>query len=259
MTSVTLEHARAATWVWLDRPERHNAFDARLIADLHAAFDEAAAGDARCVVLAGRGRSFSAGADVEWMRASGELDREQNVADAERMAALLQAIDSCPKPVVARVHGAALGGGAGLVACSDVALATAVARFAFSEVRLGLIPATISPYVLAKIGPSQARALFLGGRRFDAAEAHRIGLVHEVHADEAALDDAVEAWIEVFRRCAPQAVAHAKRLLARVAGHDPGAVRRETAEAIAERRASAEGQEGLRAFLEKRTPSWAED
>ncbi len=210
----------------------------------------------RCVVLAGRGRSFSAGADVNWMRASLDLPPAENVADAERLAEMLLAVDACPKPVVARVHGAALGGGSGLVACCDVALASERATFGFTETRLGLIPAVISPFAVPKIGVSQARALFLSGSRFDARRALQIGLVHEVLPDDEALDAAVERVTSELLTAGPLAVAHAKRLLGRVAGHDPASLRRLTAEAIAERRASPEGQEGLRAFLERREPGW---
>jgi methylglutaconyl-CoA hydratase len=257
VSGVALEHRGAVAWVWLDRPELHNAFDAAMIASLHETFAGLAADDAvRCVVLAGRGRSFSAGADVNWMRASLDLSWAENVADAERLSEMLLAVDACPKPVVARVHGAALGGGAGLVACCDVALAAERALFGFTETRLGLIPAVISPFAVPKIGVSQARALFLSGSRLDAQRALRIGLVHEVLPDEEALDAALERVASELLSAAPLAVAHAKGLLAKVAGHDPASLRRLTAEAIAVRRASPEGQEGLRAFLERREPGW---
>ena len=173
--------------VTLARPETRNAFDADLIAELSEAFVDV--GKARAVLLAGDGPSFCAGADVEWMRASVELDFDANVADANALRAMLEAIDRCPAPVVARIQGHALGGGAGLVACADIAVAEAKAVFAFSEVKLGIIPAVISPFALAKIGPSWARRYFVTGERFDAATALRIGLVHEVDAD---LDAAVE-------------------------------------------------------------------
>jgi methylglutaconyl-CoA hydratase len=245
-------------WVWLAREGRHNAFDAQLIAELHHAFDRLATDDEiRCIVLAGRGASFCAGADVRWMRASLELSWEENVADAERLAAMLAAIDGCPKPVVARVQGVALGGGCGLVACADVAVATQHTRFGFSETRLGLIPATILPFVVAKIGLSQARALFLPGSAFDAERALRIGLVHDLAPNADELDGAVDRRVRDLLRAGPQAVEHAKRLLLRLSGHDPGLLARMTAEAIAERRASDEGQEGLRAFLDQRPPRWA--
>src|SRR6478735_11859083 len=178
----------------MTRPERRNAFDASLIAELTEAFADA--GDARVVVLAGEGASFSAGADVEWMRSSVELTEEENVHDALRLRAMLDAIDGCPTPVVARVQGHALGGGGGLVSCSDVVIAEPSAVFAFSEVKLGIVPAVISPFALAKIGPSAARRWFVTGERFAADVALRIGLVHEV-ADE--LDPAVDAVLSELR------------------------------------------------------------
>ena len=232
--------------VTLARPERRNAFDAALIAELAEAFVDV--GRARAVVLAGEGPSFSAGADVEWMRASVDLSYDENVADALALRRLLEAIDGCPAPVVARVQGHALGGGCGLVACSDVAVAAPDAVFAFSEVKLGLVPAVISPFALAKIGPSAARRYFLTGERFDAATALRIGLVHEVAAD---LDEAVERVLTELRSAGPRAARAAKRLVL-----DAPLDGKETASRIAERRTSEEGQEGLRAFLERRRPSW---
>jgi methylglutaconyl-CoA hydratase len=202
----------------------------------------------RAVLLAGEGESFSAGADVDWMRSSIELSYEENVADARRLRKMLETIDSCPAPVVARVHGHALGGGCGLVACSDIVVAAPDTQFAFSEVKLGIIPAVISPYALTKIGPSAARRYFVTGERFDAATALRIGLVHEVAAD---LDAAVAAIVAELRTAGPEAERHAKKLvLERPDGL--GTERR-----IAQRRTSEEGQEGLRAFLEKRGASWA--
>jgi methylglutaconyl-CoA hydratase len=229
----------------LARPETRNAFDAALIGELAEAFVDV--GKARAVLLVGEGPSFCAGADVEWMRASVDLDYEANVADANALRGMLDAIDRCPAPVLARIQGHALGGGAGLVACSDVAIAETSAVFAFSEVKLGIIPAVISPYALAKIGPSAARRYFVTGERFDAATALRIGLVHEVADD---LDGAVERILGELRSAGPKAARHAKRLdLDRPAGPD-------TARRIAERRTSAEGQEGLRAFLGRRRPDW---
>jgi methylglutaconyl-CoA hydratase len=199
-------------------------------------------------VLAGEGPSFSAGADVEWMRAAVELSYEENVADARRLRKMLETIDSCPAPVIARVQGHALGGGCGLVACSDIVVAAPDTQFAFSEVKLGIIPAVISPFALAKIGPSSARRYFLTGERFGPATALRIGLVHEVSAD---LDEVVERILGELRTAGPEAVRHAKKLvLERPDGL--GTERR-----IAQRRTSDEGQEGLRAFIEKRHPSWA--
>jgi methylglutaconyl-CoA hydratase len=231
--------------ITLCRPETRNAFDAALIAELAEAFVDV--GAARAVVLSGEGPSFCAGADVEWMRSSVELDYEANVADATALRRMLEAIDACPAPVVAVVHGHALGGGAGLVACADVALAHEQTVFAFSEVKLGIIPAVISPFALRKIGESAARRYFLTGERFDAATALRIGLVHEIATDNGS---ALERLLAELRTAGPRAARHAKRLV--LERPDGG----ETARRIAERRTSDEGQEGLRAFLERRAPSW---
>jgi methylglutaconyl-CoA hydratase len=231
--------------VTLVRPERRNAFDAALIAELADAFADP--GDARAVVLAGEGPSFSAGADVEWMRASVELSYEENVHDARRLRRMLETIDGCPAPVIARVHGHALGGGCGLVACADVAIAHEETLFAFSEVKLGIIPSVISPFALAKIGPGAARRYFVTGERFDAATALRIGLVQEVTAD---LDGAVERVVGELLTAGPEAARAAKRLVL----DRPDALG--TERRIAERRTSGEGQEGLRAFLERRPPGW---
>jgi methylglutaconyl-CoA hydratase len=233
--------------VTLARPERRNAFDAELIAELAEAFVDV--GRARAVVLAGEGKSFSAGADVDWMRASADLSYDENVADANALRHMLEAIDGCPAPVVARVQGHALGGGCGLVACADIAVAAPDAVFAFSEVKLGIIPAVISPFALAKIGPSAARRYFLTGERFDAESALRIGLVHEVAPE---LDAAVERIAGELLSAGPKAARWAKRLVQ----ERPGGP--ETARWIAERRTSEEGQEGLRAFLDKRPPAWRE-
>jgi methylglutaconyl-CoA hydratase len=231
--------------VTLARPERRNAFDAALIAELAEAFADV--GDARAVVLSGQGPSFCAGADVEWQRASIDLSYEENVEDAMRLYRMLEAIDSCPAPVVCVVHGFALGGGAGLVACADIAVAWPDAVFGFSEVRLGIIPAVISPFVLARIG-SAARRYFLTGERFDADVALRIGLVDEVAEDAGERTETVVEWLLAG---GPEAVREAKVLVR----DRPDGV--ETARIAAARRTSAEGQEGLRAFLDKRPPGWS--
>jgi methylglutaconyl-CoA hydratase len=231
--------------VTLARPERRNAFDAALIGELTGAFADV--GGARAVVLAGAGIDFCAGADIDWMRASVELSPEENVTDALRLRALLEAIDHCPVPTIARVQGRALGGGAGLVACVDVAVAAEDAAFAFSETKLGLSPAVISPFVIAKIGAGAARRYFVTGERFDADTARRIGLVHEVAKD---LDGVVESLLAEILTGGPQAVRAAKRLVLDL----PDA--QETARRIAELRSGPEGQEGLLAFLERRAPSW---
>jgi len=232
--------------VTLARPASRNAFDAALIAELSEAFVDV--GTARAVVLSGEGASFCAGADVEWMRASVDLDREANVADANALRGMLEAIDRCPAPVVAVVHGHALGGGVGLVAVADIVLADPATVFAFSEVKLGIVPAVISPYALRRIGESAARRYFVTGERFDAETALRIGLVHEVTSD---LEAALARLLGELRTAGPRAARHAKRL---VLDRPDGP---ETARLIAERRTSDEGQEGLRAFLERRRPNWA--
>jgi methylglutaconyl-CoA hydratase len=245
VTALRTERDGPLLRVTMARPDRRNAFDAALISELTEAFADV--GDARAVVLAGEGPSFSAGADVEWMRSSVELSYDENVADALRLRAMLDAIDGCPAPVIARVQGHALGGGCGLVACSDIVIAEPEAQFAFSEVKLGIVPAVISPYALAKIGTSAARRYFATGERFDASTALRIGLVHEVTPD---LDAAVAAVAGELLSAGPAAARAAKELARAPLAAD------ETARRIAERRTSDEGQEGLRAFLEKRSPSW---
>ena len=245
MGSLRIERDGGVLRVTLARPERRNAFDAALIAELTEAFSDV--GDARAVVLAGEGESFCAGADVEWQRSSIDLSYEENVEDALRLYRMLGAIDGCPAPVVARIHGFTLGGGSGLVACADIAIAATDAVFGFTEVRLGIIPAVISPFVFAKIGAGAARRYFATGERFGPDVALRIGLVHEVAGD---LDGAVEASVSALVAGGPEAVRAAKRL----ARERPPA--EETPRIAAERRTSAEGQEGLRAFLEKRAPAW---
>ena len=230
--------------ITLARPERRNAFDAALIAELTEAFG--VVGDARAVVLAGEGETFCAGADVEWQRSSIDLSYDENVEDAARLAAMMSAVDGCPAPVVARVQGYALGGGSGLVACADVAVASTDAVFGFSEVKLGIIPAVISPFVLAKIGAA-ARRYFLTGERFDADTARHIGLVHEVTTN---LDEAVERIVGELLTSGPEAVRAAKALVR----EQPPA--EELPHVAARRRTSTEGQEGLRAFLERRQPGW---
>jgi methylglutaconyl-CoA hydratase len=230
--------------VTLAKPERRNAFDAALIAELTGAFTDV--GDARAVVLTGEGQSFCAGADVEWQRASIDLSLEENVEDAMRLFRMCETIDACPAPVVARVHGYTLGGGSGLVACADIAIAAPDAVFGFSEVKLGIIPAVISPFVLPKIG-AHARRYFLTGERFGAETALRIGLVHELSAD---LDTAVDAVVAELLTAGPEAVRAAKRLVReRPQGE-------QTAQIAAGLRAGEEGQEGLLAFLEKRPAGW---
>jgi methylglutaconyl-CoA hydratase len=233
--------------VTLSRPDRRNAFDAALIGELARAFGDV--GDARAVVLAGEGQSFCAGADVEWQRSSIELSYEENVEDYRRLWQMLNAVWRCPAPVVGRIQGYALGGGSGLTCCTDIAIAAPDAVFGFSEVRLGIAPAVISPMVLARIGPAAARRYVLTGERIDARTALRIGLVHDVAED---LDAAVERVVSDLLAGGPTAVREAKRLVLEPGGEDDLLAR------AAERRTSDEGQEGLRAFLEKRPPAWQE-
>ena len=247
--------------VSLNRPDVHNAFNADLIGDLRQTFHRLAdepPDRLRAVVLGGRGPSFCAGADVTWMRASLGLTREQNEQDAMVMAEMFDAIDRCPVPVICRVHGAALGGGMGLCAVSDLVLAEAGARFGFTETRLGILPAVISPFVIAKVGESHARALFPTGKRFDATRALRIGLVHEVFEGTDALDAAVETAVEDLLAAGPTAARAAKAIVREVRGLPHESTRWHTARRIATQRTSPEGQEGLRAFLEKREPGWKE-
>ena len=229
----------------LARPERRNAFDAALIARLHEAFSDV--GDARAVVLTGAGPSFCAGADVEWQRAAIDLSFEGNVQDALRLYRMLEAVDRCPAPVVAGVHGYALGGGSGLAACADVVVAAPDATFGFTEVRLGIAPALISPFVLAKIA-GHARRYFTTGERFGAETALRIGLVDEI-ADDVAV--AVARIVADVLRSGPAAVRAAKRLVL-----EPLRDGEQLARIAAGLRGGEEGQEGLRAFLEKREPTW---
>jgi methylglutaconyl-CoA hydratase len=247
VSALRIERDAGVLRIAMARPERRNAFDAALIDELASAFADV--GDARAVLLTGDGPSFSAGADVEWMRSSIDLSFEENVADALRLRAMLDAIDSCPAPVVARVQGHALGGGCGLVACCDIVVAEPSAIFAFSEVKLGIVPAVISPFALAKIGTSAARRWFVTGERFTAEVALRIGLIHEVADD---VDAAVDAILGEILSAGPDAARAAKQLARASQSAE------ETARVIATHRASTEGQEGLRAFLEKRKPNWGE-
>jgi methylglutaconyl-CoA hydratase len=231
--------------VTLTRPERRNALNPELIAELTEAFQ--AVGDERAVVLAGEGPSFCAGADIEWMRSSADHSYDENLEEAFRMRRLLEVLDGCPAPVLGRIHGHALGGGCGLVACCDVAVAARDTLFAFSEVKLGIVPAVISPFVLARIGSGAARRFFVTGERFEAETALRIGLVDELADD---LEAAVTRIVGELLSAGPEATRAAKELARRPLSAE------QSARLNAERRTTAEGQEGLRAFLEKREPSW---
>jgi methylglutaconyl-CoA hydratase len=245
MAALRIERDGPLLRVTLARPERRNAFDATLIRELTEAFAEV--GDARAVLLAGEGKSFCAGADVDWQRSAIDLSYDENVEDALRLFRMLEAIDSCPAPVVARVQGYALGGGSGLVCCTDVAVAAPDAVFGFSEVKLGIIPAVISPFVFPRIRTAAARRVFLTGERFDAETALRIGLVHEVAQD---LDGAIERVVAELLSAGPEATRAAKRLIREQPGGE------EAAQLAAKLRTSPEGQEGLRAFLDKRPAAW---
>lgn len=255
---VTQELAGSVLTVTLNRPDLHNAMNPAIVAALTDVFNDLPArDDVRAVVLTGRGRSFCAGADLGAMRAAADYTFDQNVADGRAIFDLMLAIDRCPRPVVGRVNGPAIGGGAGVVSCCDIVVAVERAVFAFSEARLGIVPAVISPFVLAKIGPSAARALFLTGERFDARRAQAIGLVHHIVAEEA-LDAAVAERVGQLLQAAPGAQTTVKELIHTVAFRPKESTRDYTAETIARRRASDEGREGMSAFLEKRKPWWQE-
>jgi methylglutaconyl-CoA hydratase len=242
--------------VWLNRPDVRNAFDGLMVTELRKTlFDLRLVDSVRVIVLGGRGPAFCAGADLQWMKAMAAFSREENLREAQALADLFFTVYESPKPVVARIHGAALGGGAGLVAASDIPIAALGTQFGFTEVRLGILPSVISPYVLRKIGESAARELFLTGERFEAVRALEIGLVRRAVPEED-LDATVEARVQELLNAGPRAVAEAKALIREVAGQRVEDIQRYTVERIADVRTSAEGQEGMRAFLEKRKPSW---
>jgi len=255
---VQTEMSSGVATVRMNRAEMHNALDDALIAELTEALAAVGRDSAvRVVILAGAGKSFSAGADLDWMRRMAENSYEENLAGARRLAALLRTLNDLPKPTIARVHGAAFGGALGLISACDIAVASDAAMFCLSEVRLGLIPAVISPYVVAAMGPRQVRRYFLTAERFDADEAARIGLVHRV-ATADGLDAAIDETVAGLLAGGPAAQAAAKRLVADVAGRPlDDALVEETAKRIAEIRATPEGREGVAAFLEKRKPAWA--
>lgn len=247
----------AVATVTLDRPEVRNAFNDELIARLTQAFgDLGAREDVRCIVLAANGAAFCAGADLNWMKRMADYTREENLADAGALATMLRTLHECPKPTIAQIQGDVYAGGVGLVACCDIAVTLDHAHFCLSEVRLGLVPATISPYVIRAMGARAAHRYFLTAERFDAMEARRIGLVHEV-AYTGALQSQVAAIAQALVNAGPQAVQACKRLVRDVAGQEitPELVQR-TVEGIADIRASAEGREGVQSFLGKRKPNW---
>ena len=242
--------------VWLDRPDVRNAFDGLMVTELRRTlFDLGTVDGVRVIVLGGRGPAFCAGGDLQWMKAAVNFSRDENLREAQALADLFFTVYNSPKPIVARVHGAALGGGAGLVAACDVPVAALGTRFGFTEVRLGIVPAVISPYVIGKIGESAARELFLTGERFEAVRAAEIGLVRAAVPPEH-LDAAVDGRVTELLQAGPRAVADAKALIREVAWRRVEDVQRYTVERIADLRVSPEGQEGMRAFLEKRKASW---
>jgi methylglutaconyl-CoA hydratase len=256
-TCIVVERKEAVAVVTLNRPDVHNAFDETLIADLTEAFAALSGEEAvRAIVVRGAGTSFCAGADLNWMRRMADYTQEENLEDARRAERMFSAIAQCPKVTIARVHGAAIGGGAGLAAACDIAIAVPEAVFAFSEVRFGIAPAVISPYVVQKIGLGAARGLFVTGERFRAEEALRLGLVQQVvPADE--LDAAVQKKVDAVLQSSPHAIAAAKQLLRDIAGRTPSEAAALTTTCIAALRVSPEGQEGLHAFLDKRKPGFA--
>ncbi|MEQ8444042.1 MAG: enoyl-CoA hydratase/isomerase family protein [Alphaproteobacteria bacterium] len=253
---LTLDVDGAVASVRLTNPDRHNAFDDGLIADITKAFEAVSDMDiVRAVILRADGKSFSAGADLNWMKRVAGYTFEENVADAGLLARMLQVIDTCPKPVVGRIQGAAFGGGVGLVSCCDIAIGTPRAGFSLSEVKLGLIPSAISPYVVKAIGARAARRYFLTAEKFDAAEAYRLGLLHDVVAEDA-LDQAVDAIVDAILAAGPNAVREAKDLIFAVDRPITQDIIDDTAHRISRVRATDEGQEGIASFLEKRKASW---
>src|SRR5437667_9463510 len=252
---VTLSADARGIWpITIARPDRKNAFDAAVIAELTAAIRRVDR-SSRAVVLQSEGDTFSAGADVEWMRGMAEYSLDDNVADSKALAGMFRALYDLEMPLVARVQGAAIGGGPGLVAVADIAVASTDASFAFTETRRGILPAVVSPYVVRKVGPARATALFVTGSRIDAKRAHEIGLVERL-VEPADLDAAVGRVIEAILAAGPEAVRAAKRLVREVDGREPRDVLDLTIERIAKVRVSEEGQEGMRAFLERREPRW---
>jgi len=255
--TLELERRGQTAWIWMNRPDKHNAFDESLVAELtSAAQDIGQDAGVRALVLAGRGKSFSAGADMDWMRRQGAMSLAENLADARRTAEMFRTLAGLRTPTIARVHGPAIGGGMGLAAACDICVASTGAAFATPEVRLGLIPAVISPYVMRAIGARQCQRYFLTGERISAARARELGLVHEL-AEPEGLDACVQGLIEALAAGSPRAQASARDLIGAVT-HKPITpdLAEETAQRIAECRASADARDGLSAFLEKRRPPW---
>jgi methylglutaconyl-CoA hydratase len=257
MLKIDVHHS--VGFVLLDRPNVHNAFNDELVRQITEAFtDLGRREDVRVVVLAGNGKSFCAGADLNWMKRMVQYTHDENVEDARRVGRMYLAIAKCPKPVIARVHGAALGGGAGLVAACDIGVAIESAQFGFTEVKLGIIPAIISPFIIARMGPGRAREFFITGERFLAPVAMTVGLVQHVVSHEPALDALIDSKISQILTSAPGAIAAAKDLVFGVAARTLESSMDFASEAIAIARAGAEGQAGMRAFLEHHKPPWIE-
>jgi methylglutaconyl-CoA hydratase len=254
--TLRIEETDGVLTVSLNRPEVHNAFNDELIAEAIDLFSSIGERTARAVVLRSDGPNFCAGADLNWMSRMVSYTREENIRDSSSLAKMYALMNECPIPIVGRIQGAAIGGGVGLVAVCDIAITTAASKFGLSEVKLGILPAVISPYVIAKIGESHARALFMTGERFDAERALRIGLVHSVVADDAELDAAVGKTVGLLKSSGPEAVRECKRLIAFVAAHPVDEAIPYTIDAIATRRVSEEGQQGMNAFLKKEKPPW---
>jgi len=259
-STILIEEQDAVLHVTLNRPAVHNAFNAELIEESIDLFESVERRtDLRVIVLSGSGANFCAGADLNWMSTTVAYTREENARDSSRLARMFAVMDDCPLPLVGRIQGAAIGGGVGLVSVCDIAIATAGARFGLSEVKLGILPAVISPYVIAKIGESHARSLFLTGERFPASRALQIGLIHHLVDDDGSLDKKVEEAITGLRSSGPEAVRACKRLIQTVANSPREEAIAHTIEAIAERRTSGEGQAGMQAFLRKEKPPWLRD
>lgn len=256
-TTLKLSIEGAVARIWLDQPDARNAFDDTVIAELTQAFlDAGAAPQVKAVVLGANGPAFCAGANLNWMKRMADYSRDENVADAGKLATMLRTIADCPKPTIARVQGDVYAGGMGLVAACDIAVSVDAAWYCLSEVRIGLVPATISPYVLRAMGTRAAQRWFLTAERFAAAEAHRIGFVHEVVAADA-LDAKVAEIVKALTSASPAAVRACKTLIADVAGQEiDDALIAKTVQGIADIRASEEGREGVQSFLQKRKPSW---
>jgi methylglutaconyl-CoA hydratase len=254
-----LDIHKNVAFVVLDRPEIHNAFNDELVKQVTDAFtDLGRRPDVRVIVLAGNGKSFCAGADLNWMKRMVRYTHDENVADARAVGRMYLAIAKCPKPVIARVHGAALGGGAGLVAACDIGVALESVQFGFTEVKLGIIPAIISPFVILRVGPSRAREFFITGERFLAPVAMNIGLIQHVVSHEPALDALIDSKISQILTSAPAAIAAAKELVFGVAARNLESSLDFAAEAIAQARAGTEGQAGMQAFLDRQKPPWIE-